>query len=597
MTTIEALKEIAGRLPAHPAFHVRRGDGWSSTSWSEYRDIIRTAGKSLIALGVAPGSGAAIIGNNRPEWFISYLGSMAAGAIPSGIYATNTVEQCSYIVEHSDSTIAFVENEEQLRKFLRVRDQVPRLEHIILMEGSSDLPGVLDWSSFLEAGSQISDQELDGRTADVSEEDPGTLIYTSGTTGPPKAVMLSHRNLTWTAGMCVSVIEMSEEDRMLTYLPLSHIAEQLLSLHTPLQSGAAVWFVPDPEELGDTLRHVRPTIFLGVPRVWEKIASRMKAAGAEASPLRQRIVAWARKVGLEAANAFDSNRPKPWTWPIAEKLVFSKVRDRLGLDQARICITSAAPISLETLQFFASLGVPIDEVYGMSECTGPTTMSIPGTRRMGKAGKVAPGSELRTADDGEILIRGPHVFMGYYKDEEATRVMLDEDGWLHSGDVGEIDDDGFLTITDRKKDLIITAGGHNVSPSNIEKELKRIEGVSQAIVVGDRRSYLVALLTLDAERIRGLATSADSGAVDIDTARQCPRIRRYLTEKIADINSSLARSETIKKFEILGSDFNVESGELTPTMKMRRKVVTEKYQTEIESLYGVPEKSGIPLSS
>lgn len=586
MTTIEMLEKTAERLSDRTALHIRRGDTWRDTSWSEYRDLVRAAGKALIALGVNPGSGAAIIGNNRPEWFVSYLGSMAAGAIPSGIYATNTVEQCSYIAGHSESTVAFVEDNTQLRKFLKVRKEVPGLANIVLMEGSDDLEGVWSWSSFLEQGKGVSDDQLRERWERVGEEDLATLIYTSGTTGPPKAVMLSHRNLTWTAAMTVNVLEISEEDRQLSYLPLSHIAEQLLSLHTPLQSGAGVWFVPDPEQLGDALRHVRPTIFLGVPRVWEKIAMRMQEAGAGAPALRKKIIAWARKVGLEAGIAAEERRSRPWTWPLANKLVFSKVRERIGLDQARICITSAAPISMETLQFFLSLGIPIDEVYGMSECTGPTTLSMPGARRIGKAGMVAPGTELRTLDDGEILIRGPHVFMGYYKDEEATRATIDDEAWVHSGDVGEIDADGFLKITDRKKDLIITAGGHNISPSNIEKELKRIEGVSQALVIGDRRSYLVALLTLDASSLRRVAQSVQSGAVDIETARQCPRLRRYLTIQIDELNRSLARSETIKKFEILPADFDIDSGELTPTMKLRRRFVTEKYRSEIEALYG-----------
>lgn len=586
MTTIEVLESTAERLSDRPALHFADGDGWQTFTWSEYRDLVRKAGKALIALGTEPGAGVSIIGSNRPEWFVSYLGAMAAAAIPSGIYTTNTVDQCAYIVDHSEATVAFVENEEQLQKFLDVRQVVPSLKHIVLMEGSSDVDGVHDWSSFLEMGGDVSDEQLQERWQSVSEEDLATLIYTSGTTGPPKAVMLNHRNLTWTAGMSVNVIEMSEEDRLLTYLPLSHIAEQLLSLHTPLQSGAPVWFASDPERLGEALRHVRPTVFLGVPRVWEKIATRIKSAGAEAPPLKKRIFAWARRVGLRGGLATDHRKPRPWSWPIADKLVFSRVREQLGLDQARICITSAAPISLETLQFFLSLGIPIDEVYGMSECTGPTTMSKPGARRIGKAGMIAPGTELRTLEDGEILIRGPHVFMGYYKDEAATRQVLDEDGWLHSGDVGEIDADGFLTITDRKKDLIITAGGHNISPSNIEKELKRIEGVSQAIVIGDRRSYLVALLTLDSGVIRALAESVESGAVNVDTARQCPRIKRYLTEQIDEMNKSLARSETIKKFEILPDDFHIDSGELTPTMKMRRRFVTEKYGSYIEGLYG-----------
>ncbi|MDX1582384.1 MAG: AMP-binding protein, partial [Thermoanaerobaculia bacterium] len=356
-------------------------------------------------------------------------------------------------------------------------------------------------------------------------------------------------------------------------------------LHTPLRSGTSVWFVTDLERLGDALQDVRPTLFFGVPRVWEKIAARIQAKGAEASGLRKKLIAWARRAGLDGGYAEQERRSKPWSFWLAERLVFRKVRERIGLDQAKLCVSSAAPISMETLEFFLSLGIPIDEVYGMSECTGPTTMSLPGVRRIGKAGMVAPGTELKTLDDGEILIRGPHVFLGYYKDDDATRRVLDDEGWLHSGDVGEIDSDGFLEITDRKKDLIITAGGHNISPQNIEKQLQGIEGVSQAVVVGDRRSYLVALLTIDREKLRSVAASVASGAVDSDTARKCPRLRAYLQKKIDQVNETLARSETIKKFHILPNEFDIETGELTPTMKIRRRFVTEKYDDEIEQLY------------
>lgn len=588
MSTIGVLEATAERIPDSPAYHQWSGGEWSATKWSDHLEMVRTAGRSLVALGVERGSGVSIIGRNRPEWFVSYLGAMCAGAIPSGLYTTNTESQCEYIVRHSESVIAFVEGDDQLGFFLDIRRAVPKLKYIVLMEGRSEAGNVLSWAEFLRKGEGISDEELASRTAEVGDDDLATLIYTSGTTGPPKAVMLNHRNLTWTAGMISEVLGLTERDRMVSYLPLSHIAEQILTLHTPLRSGNSVWFVSDIDRLGEALLEVRPTVFLGVPRVWEKIQAKMKAKGAEASPIRKKLVAWARRVGLEGGLAAQERRKKPWSYPLADWLVYRKVREQLGLDQARMCVSSAAPASIETLEFFLSLGIPIDEVYGMSECTGPTTMSMEGVRRIGKTGTAAPGTEVRTLEDGEILIRGPHVFMGYYKDEKATRAVLDEDGWLHSGDVGEIDADGFIRITDRKKDLIITAGGHNVSPQNIEKQLQGIEGVSQAVVIGDRRSYLVALLTLDRENLRGIAQSVNSGAVDIDTARQCPRLRQYLKTKVDEVNKALARSETIKKFEILSSDFDVESGELTPTMKIRRRVVAEKYGEEIEQLYSEP---------
>lgn len=584
-TVMDVLDETARRHATRPALCFKENGTWQSTSWSGYRDAARLAARGMMRLDLAPRKGVAILGYNRPEWFISCLGAIHAGGFPAGIYTTNSPEQCHYIAEHAEANVVVVENDFQLEKFLEVRGSLPELRAIVLMTGESSEPGVYSWSQLMRFGAEVPESELEARIAAQKPSDLCTLIYTSGTTGPPKAVMISHQNITWTAEAVCQLLGFGVDDRCVSYLPLSHIAEQVVSLYGPLRAGASSWFAESLELLGENLREVRPTVFLGVPRVWEKIEAKMRVFGEQAPPLRKKIAAWAKRVGLAGGYAIQRGERLPFGYGLAEKVVYSKVRERLGLDKARICVTSAAPISLTTLEYFLSLGIPIYEVYGMSECTGPTTVQMPGTHRTGTVGMAAPGTELQIAPDGEVLMRGPHVFLGYYKNEQATRETIDAEGWLHSGDVGTIDADGFLRITDRKKDIIITAGGHNVAPQNIEKQLRAIPGVSQAVVVGDRMAYLVALLTLDPERLLHVAEAVGSPARDAAGAATCPRFLSYLESQVDVVNKALARNEMVKKFAVVPVEFSIDGGELTPTMKIRRRVVVDKYRTVIAGLY------------
>jgi long-subunit acyl-CoA synthetase (AMP-forming) len=384
---------------------------------------------------------------------------------------------------------------------------------------------------------------------------------------------------------------------VISYLPLSHIAEQIVSLHTPVVRGCCTWFAESLEQLGENLREVRPQFFFAVPRVWEKIQAKMQAAGAQAPPLRRRLVGWARRQGLAGGYAEQGRGSRPGMYGVAQKLVFAKVRERLGLDRARVCSTSAAPISLDTLEFFLSLGIPIYEVYGMSECTGPTTFSVPGRFRTGKAGFCMAGAELKTAEDtGEICMRGPHVFLGYYKQPEATAETLDAEGWLHSGDVGTIDGDGFLQVTDRIKELLITSGGKKVPPQVLEGKLKSIPGVGQAVAIGDRRNYITALLALDPERLPAALATAASPARTAEEAASCPTFRAFLEQEVEKVNATLGRFESIRRFAVLPQPLTVERGELTPTMKLKRRVVHDHYKAEIGALYAEPP-AGAGLAS
>jgi len=584
-TVMEVLEACAIRHGAQPALLDKQGGQWQTTSWQEYRDQVRATARAFIALGLQPRDGVSIIGGNSKRWFIANMAAIYAGGVPSGIYVTNSPEQCHYIADHSDSSIVVVDNADQLAKFEQVRDRLPKLKAIVLMHGESDDKQVVSWSALSELAARVDAAVLEQRIRDQKADDLCTLIYTSGTTSDPKGVMICHRNLTWTAATAEGSVKLLPGDRILSYLPLSHVAEQLVSMHLPMVSGSSVWFGEGLDQLGENLREVRPTHFLAVPRVWEKMQAKIVAAGAENPPLMRKIAAWARKQGLAGGYAEQQGRRKPLLYGLARRLVFSKVHAKLGLDACRMAITSTAPISKATLEFFLSLGIPVCEVYGMSECTGPTTLSLPWNYRTGSAGPPLVGSEIKAMPDGELCLRGPHVCLGYFKNEAATRETIDAEGWLHSGDIGVIDEDGKVRITDRKKEIIITAGGENIAPQLIEGRLTAIPVVAQAVAIGDRRKFMSALLTLDPERLPIETAAAGSDARDAVAAASCQRFLAHLQQQIDEVNKSLARVQTIKKFVILPSELSIEGGELTPTLKLKRRVVHQKYAAEIESMY------------
>ena len=562
MTSIEAFFETAAKLGPRLCWK----HGARDYSWAEAARLVRRTARALIALGVKPGDAVAIVGPNRPEWVLADLGAIAAGAVPAPIYPTLTAEQAGYIAAHSEAVVAVVGDQAQLRKLREKRP--PKLRWFVLLDvapsasswagdarfdvAPPDAADVLTWEQFLARAEAAPESAVDERLAALKPDGIATLIYTSGTTGPPKAVMLSHRSIYFAAQTAQRIGEVGPQDVLISYLPLSHVAEQMISIHGPTISGASVWFCDNLETLGPMLRAARPTIFFGVPRVWEKLQGRVEEGIAAASGLERRILGWARdKRG-----------------PVADKLVLRPLRKKLGLDRARFCVTGAARMSGATLAFFDSLGLPLLDMWGMSESTAMGTANLPAARKPGTVGKPGEGIEVRIAPDGEILTRGPHVFLGYYKDEIATRETLDEEGFLHTGDVGEIDNQGYLRITDRKKDLLITSGGKNVSPQNIEVQLGRIPGVAQAVVVGDARKYLAALIVPEA-----LAKAAD------------PEFVAQVGREIEKVNGQLAQYETIKKFKVLQAQFTVDSGELTPTFKLKRKVVAQRYAKEIEELF------------
>ena len=576
----------AEKRPGSPAFFEKVGGTYRPASWSEYALSVRRAAKALIATGFEPGQHVTILGFNTPEWVILDVACMAAGGAPAGIYATSSAEEVAYIAGHSACPLILVENKVQLDKVLAHRAELPDLRWIVTMRGAPEVDdaGVVTWDEFLAMGDGVGDDEVDRRLAALRPDGLATLIYTSGTTGPPKGVMLTHGNLTWTADGVRGVIELSSDERLVSYLPLSHIAEQMFTLHIAITTGYAIYFAESLEALAENLKEVRPTVFFGVPRVWEKFRDGITSKLGEATGPKAKIAAWAQNVGRRVV-AVRNRGGKPGGMlavqgAIAAKLVHHKVAHAVGMDQVKAAVTAAAPISVDVLEFFAGFGMSVIEVYGQSEGSGPSTANRPGATKFGSVGTAYPGTEVRIAADGEVLLKGGNVFAGYYKNPEATAETL-IDGWLHSGDIGEFDRDQFLTITGRKKDIIITAGGKNIAPKEIEGGIKESPLVSEAVLIGDRRKYLTALVALNPEAADAFATARGiTGPL-----HKSDEVRAEIQRTIDEVNRRFGRVEQVKKFAILPRGFSIDGGELTGTLKVKRNVVAEHFADQIESLY------------
>lgn len=618
-TVMQLWEQLRTRWATKDALHWKDPESgvWQQWNWQQYYDAVINCAKVFIKMGLDPGKAVAIIGFNSKEWFVADYAAIFAGGVVSGIYTTSSPEQIQYICENSNSQVMVCENSKQLLKVLAVKHQLPDLKAIIVYNNKiecdvnaelakakpNDQPAdstdeitvsqsgklVWTWDEAMALASEVPQQSLQARIDGQKVSDCCTLIYTSGTTGNPKGVMISHYNISFTISSIIGPIGLTQNDRIVTYLPLSHIAEQIVSLHAPLCSGAAVYFAEPTALQGtlvETLKHVRPTLFVGVPRVWEKIQAKIMAAGAQNTGLKKAISTWARSKGMTGNYNAQNGVGKPWGWWLAQRLVFNKVANLLGLDQARICITTAAPISKDTLEFFLSLNIPVCEVFGMSEATGPITLSVPFKYKTCKAGWPIHGTEIKIAEDGEVCFRGGNVFMGYWKNPTATAETLDEHGWLHTGDIGVLDEHGFLQITDRKKELIITAGGENVPPAVLEGQLRGIPLVSQAVVIGDRRKFVAALIALNTDRLeREAAAIGATCGKDPVLAAKDQVFLAHLKKQIDEVNKQLSNAQAIKNFAILPQELSIEGDELTPTMKLKRRVINKKYAELIESLY------------
>ncbi|KAK7173629.1 hypothetical protein R3I93_003449 [Phoxinus phoxinus] len=615
MTVHQMFMATVQKYGDSPALRAKEDGAWVTLTYKEYYQHSRAAAKSFLKLGLERFHGVGILGFNSPEWFIADVGCILAGGLATGIYTTNSPEACQYVADNCAANVLVVENNKQLIKILQVKDQLPHLKAIVQYKGELEqkLPNLYTWAEFMKLGENILEAELDAVIDSQKANECCTLIYTSGTTGNPKGVMLSHDNITWTANSAGRMVRLKmAEEEVVSYLPLSHVAAQVQDMWICMRFAAITNFA-DPDalkgSLANTLREVHPTSFLGVPRVWEKMQEAMKAVGAKSSVMKKKIGDWAKGIGLQASyNAMNGDSSVPWGFTLANHLVFKNVLKALGLDRCKACFTGAAPITKDTLEYFMSLHIPVFELYGMSESTGPHSISCAEGYRIMSCGKVLTGCKTKldkpdSDGNGEICFWGRHVFMGYLNMPDKTEEALDAEGWLHSGDLGKHDSNDFLFITGRIKELIITAGGENIPPVPIEDALKEeVSIISNIMLVGDKKKFLALLLTLKCNiddngdptdeltplavefcRQHGVTASKVSEII----SKKEPAIYKAIQEGVDRVNAKAAsNAQRVQKWTLLPRDFSISGGELGPTMKLKRPVVSKMYQEEINQFYG-----------
>jgi len=587
--------ERAAELADLPALRFRQGGDWQSITWAEYRERVRDVTLGLRALGFARGDFGALMARNRPEHTTADLAILHAGGTPVSLYNTLAPEQVAYVAGHCEARVAFVEDAAFLERFLKVRAELPRLEKVVLFEPSeaAESDWVITFDELVEMGraEHARDPEAFDRSwRAVEPDDLLTLIYTSGTTGPPKGVMDTHRIVIWTLESFARMKRLDPSYNLISYLPLAHAAERFATHWNGIYSGSVVHFCPDITQLLPTMLEVRPSWFVGVPRVWEKLYAGINAAlGAEPDEVKRAAIGRSLEIGREVVAheqkgvSLPADLQEAWN---ATRPVREAIAGKVGLDRCEATVTGAAPIATEVIEFFHAIGLRLSEIWGMSELVAPATWNGLDRIKIGTVGYTLPGVECAIADDGELLCRGGNVMAGYYKEPAMTAETL-EGGWMHTGDVATVDPDGYFTIVDRKKELIITAGGKNISPANLENLLKQHPLIGQACVIGDRRPYCSALIVLDPEVAPVWAARAGLDARTVAEISARPEVLAEVERHVAWVNERVARVEQIKRFTLLGAEWTAESEELTPTMKLKRRVINQKYADDIDQLYPV----------
>ena len=587
------LFQQARRRPGATAIRRKDLGIWHRVSWGQYAERVRQVAAGLLALGLRRGENVAVLGENRPEWLYSHLGIMTAGAATCGIYPTSAPEQVEYVLRHSDARVVFVEDEEQLEKVLAVRERTSVVRVVVWDDkglwGFED-PGVVLFDKFVADGQALLAAEparLDARVAEVSPDDTAMIIYTSGTTGPPKGAMISHGNALFMADALMDVNEVQEGDEVVSYLPLAHIYENLGSVLQHLRIGYTVSFVESLETLFANLREVSPTYFASVPRIWEKLASTIELRMQDSTLLKRTLYNLAVATSKRWVRASRTGRPSA-ALSLARVclywLVFEPLKRRIGFDRARLAVSGAAPASPELFDYFQALGIPLVEGYGMTESTGVIAFNRRARPLVGTVGEPIPGIEVKLGEEDEILTRGPHVFKGYFKDPEQTARAVDPEGWLHTGDVGAWVE-GRLKIVDRKKDIIITSGGKNIAPAYIENKLKFSPYVQDAVVIGDGRKYVVALILIDEDNVTKYAQDHRLPFATFQELTESPEVRQLIASEVAAVNRTLSQVESVKKFALLPRRFYEEEGDVTPTKKVKRRNIEKRYADLVDSLY------------
>jgi long-chain acyl-CoA synthetase len=588
------LLQHARERPDDVAMREKHRGLWRELTWRGYAERVARTAHGLRELGVEPGDRVAVHSENRPEWLIADLAIQAIGAISVGIYPTSPASEVEYLLGHSESVVLIAEDEEQLDKALEVRERLPALRRIAVVDprGVRTLDSdeqLLTFADLEELGEGATADDLREPVERLPGDGTAIIVYTSGTTGPPKGAMISHANLAWAAERFRETFDARPDDEVLSYLPLCHVAERLGSAVNALATGYVVNFGEGGDSFAQDLRDVQPTIFLGVPRVWEKMLASVQIRMGDASRAKRASYRFWTKQGERLARKRMAGGLGPADRLLARLgsvMVHRALREKLGLSRVRTAISGAAPIAPQVLEYFWALGVEVREGYGQTENTAVCTFTPPDDVRIGMVGKPLEGVELRIGEDGEILTRSEGVFQGYFKDADATASTVDPEGWLHTGDVGEIDADGFLRITDRKKDIIITAGGKNISPSEIENRLKVSPYVREAIVIGDRRKYLTALIGIELDTVGDWANRRNVAFTTYGDLARKPEVRELIDGWVQEVNREFAQVETIKRFALLEKELDHEDGELTATMKVKRRAIEQEFAAQIEELYG-----------
>ena len=589
--TVRRAAEENPDLPAFSdRFDVPEGQTWSTITWGETWELTRQVAAALIDLGVRAGDPVAIMAANRTAHTLADYGAMTAAAVPMSIYNTLAQEQVAFIAGESRPVVVVLEDHDRYQRWEPALDRVDSIRHVVMLADADrvDDPRVLTWEELLARGADTG--AVDARMEQITPDLPATFLYTSGTTGNPKGVVLTHHNVMYEAVSTLDAGGLHGPQRTISYLPLAHIAERILATYAPPFLGSHVHAIPDPAGLLGALGEVHPTAFFGVPRVWEKIKTGISAKLAEdPDPANQKLVTDAMAAGLAWTQAHEyGNEMTPEVeeaFTKADEAILAFLRLLLGLDQVTWAASAAAPMPLEVAKFMGGLGLRVYDVYGMTETTGAFTSNGPDAFKLGTVGRPNPGIEVRLAEDGEILCRGPVNTPGYYKQEAATRTLLDEDGWVHTGDIGTVDEDGFYSVVDRKKELIITSAGKNIAPSNIENYLKESPIIGHAMAIGDDRAYVVAILTLDGEIAPLVAQKLGLEFTDLADLSSRPEIRAMAQAAVDKANERLSRPEQVKAWELLADEWTAESEELTPTLKLKRRVVRTKYADVVDGLY------------
>ena len=568
---------------------------WEEITWHTYYHKVQATGRMLWELGIRKGDHISILSDNCPEWLYADLGTQGIGARSVGIYQTNPAEDVGYIINHSKSKLLFCEDQEQIDKAIEIADSTPTLEHLVIFDprGTRNYTDerIIIWKDFIEKGEALLKEEPDwfhNKLMEMNPKEPAMIIYTSGTTGPPKGAMLSSYNVTESANQAVEIMETSDSDTLLSYLPLCHIAEKIFTFLVPLTTGSVVHFGESIYTVQDDLREASPSIFLGVPRIWEKIHASVEVKMRDSSWLKRTIYNFWTKKGQAIAERRRKNALSlvdKVLWFIGDIMLYRPLQERLGLRRCRLPVSGAAPISADLIRWFHGIGIPILEGFGQTESTGVSHINLPKDNRIGTVGKCLPLVECKLSDEGEILMRGPHVFVGYLHNDEATKNTIDEEGWLHTGDIGTIDEDEYLKITGRKKEIIITSGGKNLSPEKIENALKTSPYIKEVIAIGDARKFISALIQIEFDTVGDWATRRKIPYTSFGDLSSKPEVKKLIEEEVHRANELLARVEQVRSFRLLPKELNQDDGELTATQKVRRKNVHKIYEELIESIY------------